>query len=184
MELLSMKCPNCAGEINYKHGKTSCKCPYCDSVIKISMSAEDLDYEQMMRDNAAAEEAKKTYLAKLKNWQTIKYISMALCLVIGFVFGFAPEHSSVQTIVGFPVIVLLFGGGPILHSFAPTPPDIILNKITPKERPNSTGALYGIVIGMVLLGGVFGEMAKGDGSSENDSASSVASVVYEMDQGR
>ena len=60
MELLSMKCPNCAGEINYKHGKTSCKCPYCDSVIKISMSAEDLDYEQMMRDSAAAENAKLT----------------------------------------------------------------------------------------------------------------------------
>ena len=88
MELLSMKCPNCAGNINYKHGKTSCKGPYCDSVIKISMSAEDLDYEQMMKDSAAAENAKKTYLAKLKRWQTIKYVSMVLCVVIGFVFGF------------------------------------------------------------------------------------------------
>ena len=184
MELLSMKCPNCAGNINYKHGKTSCKCPYCDSVIKISMSAEDLDYEQMMRDSAAAENAKKTYLAKLKRWQTIKYVSMVLCVVIGFVFGFAPEHSSMSTISGFPVIVLLFGGGPILHSFAPTPPVIILNKLTPKERPSSTGALYGIVIGMLLLGGVIGEMVKGDSSSEKDSGSSVASVVFEMSQGR
>ena len=184
MELLSMKCPNCAGEINYKHGKTSCKCPYCDSVIKISMSAEDLDYEQMMRDSAAAENAKKNYLAKLKRWQTIKYVSMVLCVVIGFVFGFAPEHSSMSTISGFPVIVLLFGGGPILHSFAPTPSDIILNKLTPKERPSSTGALYGIVIGMLLLGGVIGEMVKGDSSSEKDSGSSVASVVFEMSQGR
>lgn len=184
MELLSMKCPNCAGNINYKHGKTSCKCPYCDSVIKISMSAEDLDYEQMMRDSAAAENAKKTYLAKLKRWQTIKYVSMVLCVVIGFVFGFAPEHSSMSTISGFPVIVLLFGGGPILHSFAPTPSDIILNKLTPKERPSSTGALYGIVIGMLLLGGVIGEMVKGDSSSEKDSGSSVASVVFEMSQGR
>lgn len=98
MELISMNCPNCSGNIKYKPGKTQMVCPYCDSVIKISMTIEDREFERNI--SKIANELPK-YMASLKKWRIAFFITLPLALLsgvmlIGAIIGttFAPSDAS------------------------------------------------------------------------------------------
>ena len=76
MEYVAMKCPNCAGDINYQIGMTTCKCPYCDSTVKITLSDREAIYEQQVIEREAEQKARIEYLEKLRKWKILLRIFM------------------------------------------------------------------------------------------------------------
>lgn len=178
MELTVMKCPNCAGEIQYTPGNTQTRCPYCDSIVHISMTADEARFEQDAAELAAA---KEKYFKQLAKFKKIKYVCMVLAFLSGIPFAAVNNESALFILAGLPALFFTFAGSPVVHSFAPEPPEGIKNNLAKNEKPTSKGKLYAIFIGLMFLGFVIVPSHNSDSSTDDSSASS--SVVTEAEAG-
>ncbi|WP_143098648.1 TFIIB-type zinc ribbon-containing protein [Ruminococcus albus] len=166
MELRAMKCPNCSGDIKYTPGKAKAVCPYCDSQIQISMTAEEREFE---RDTSRLAHNRDKYFKDLKIWRVIFYISLPLAVLSGVLLSLSDS-----AFLGLPAIFFIFAASPVLRLAAPDIPKDLEGELSKKERPLKKGALYGIFIGLVLLGGVVTGLIKDDSKPEEGTASSSA----------
>ena len=168
MELLSMKCPNCSGDINYKHGKTSCKCPYCDSVIKITMTAEEREFERI---NSKIANERPKYLSAMKKWRIMFYISLVLAVLSG-----ALMLVSKSTLLSLPAVFFFIAAAPVMRLAAPDVPSVLEDQISKKDRALSTGKLYGIYIGLCFLGFLAADEIAGKPSDTEKEPSAAVAV--------
>lgn len=179
MELTVMKCPNCAGEIPYTPGNTQCRCPYCDSMVHITKTVEEAEFEQ---NNIELAQAKEKYFKQLKKWNTLKYVCMALAVVSGVMMAMVDKDSKMFLPASLPAMFFTFAAGGVIHAFAPEVPESLKSKLNKKELPTSTGKLYGIFIGLMFLGFLLVPTDKKEGSADSSTASS-AQVKDEAEAG-
>lgn len=104
MELIAMKCPNCAGDINYTPGNTKVVCPYCDTQIKITMTAEEREFE---RDTSRLAHNRDKYFKDLQIWKMIYFISLPLAVVSGVMLCLFSN-----TAAGLPAVFFIFAASP------------------------------------------------------------------------
>jgi hypothetical protein len=144
MELKAMKCPKCSGDIKYTPGKAKAVCPYCDTQIQISMTADEREFE---RETSRLANNKRKYFKDLKIWRIIFYISLPLAVLSGVLIS-----ASKSKFAGLPAVFFVFAASPVIHLAAPDIPKGLESSLSKKEKPLSKGALYGIYIGLWLIG--------------------------------
>ena len=50
MEITVLQCPKCGGDINFKTGDRTVKCPYCDSLLEIKADSAEIALEKAKKE--------------------------------------------------------------------------------------------------------------------------------------
>jgi DNA-directed RNA polymerase subunit RPC12/RpoP len=194
MEYVSMKCPNCAGDIQYSVGTTECVCPYCDSHIAVHRTVDEqrlavLEEENRGLDYRAhvAEEMEKKraeYVKSLKHWDKVNYILMILTFVLSIItFAINDTNSDVMMIFGLPMLLITIFAAPIRASALPKRSQDIQNVRDPGGKAGNTFKLYAMLFGAMLFGVIIGLMItpNKDSDKTEDTSSAVVSQAEETD---
>ena len=82
MEITVLQCPKCGGDINFKTGDRTVKCPYCDSLLEIKADSAEIALEKAKKEFSDIKSIRQEYAKKTKRWKRCTYIYYGLvCLL-------------------------------------------------------------------------------------------------------
>ncbi len=97
MEITAIQCPKCGGDINYKAGDRTVKCPYCDLMLEIKAEPAEIELEKTKKEYRDIEQFRQEYAKKTKRWKRRTYIYYAaaflLTIATFLLVTFSKNHS-------------------------------------------------------------------------------------------
>jgi hypothetical protein len=158
MGIMAMKCPNCAGDINYDTSQRIIKCPYCDSTLNMDTEGRIAE-EELRRERAHSayiQADRDAYLKKVKKWNLTKklyYAGVAAATMVAYL-----GDKFISDGVGTPIVAILFLVMlcfPVwLNGTVPAAPAAVENGFKLKHGIGTTMKLYIMSI-LSAIGGVF-----------------------------
>ena len=106
MEITAIQCPKCGGDINYKAGDRTVKCPYCDLILKIKAEPAEIELEKIKKEYSDIEQFRQEYAKKTKRWKRRTYIYYGLVFLLTM-SAFLLLPSCENHSVGYEMIKLL-----------------------------------------------------------------------------
>lgn len=163
MEITAIKCPNCAGSINYLPGQRAVKCPYCDSVLDIKADPAEIALDLAKKKYQNADAARVGYLNNLRSWKTKGRILLTVQFALTMISYFLTEINSKGTglynfgmMLVVAVFVSIFAGPIWLKSKIPPAPQNIEEQLKLKGSVLLTIKLVALSILAMFLGLIAG----------------------------